>query len=49
LQAQEESAALWAEHQDARGEVPADVEELARRLARMSKLFGYLAGRGETP
>jgi hypothetical protein len=47
LKAEEESAALWAEHQDARGEVPADVEELARQLSCLSELFGYLAQRDD--
>lgn len=44
MRAEEESAAMWAEHSDALGEVPPDVEERARHLSRLSEVFARLAG-----
>jgi hypothetical protein len=43
VKADEESAALWREHHDARGDVPPGVEERARQLSRFSDLFAFLA------
>lgn len=48
VEAEEKSAALWAEHQDGRGAVPAGIEEHARLLSRLSDLFAYLARQGDT-
>jgi hypothetical protein len=44
MRAEEESAAVWAEHSDERGEVPPHVEERARHLSRLSEVFARLAG-----
>ena len=47
MKAEEQSAALWAEHRGQRSEVPADAEERARRLSPLSDLFEYLARRDD--
>lgn len=43
MRAEEESAALWREHQDDRGQVPPHVERRAAELSSLGDLYAQLA------
>lgn len=45
MRAEEESAALWHEHQDDRGRVPPHVEQRAAELSSLGDLYARLARR----
>jgi hypothetical protein len=45
LRAEEASASLWNEHQDAAGNVPPHVRERSARLSALSDLYASLASR----
>ncbi len=47
MRAEEESASLWREHQDAHGRVPPEVEERSAELAALSNLYAHLAYRDD--